>query len=751
MATDQKFSEYRVNSLPNSGLQAGDRYYLSVGGGKYKTFIVSDSGVLTGDAGAEFIEKDTMAQMRALSTREIWALENGYYKGVRLHGYYTKGDTPAPIEYHLSDTAESDDGGSVIEAGGIKLEHDFTGDVDIRYLGVFPSTPDSTADLNRAIRTLSPKGLGTIVPRGDYYINSTANSNRGFVITDNTRLITEQGTRFISLPNTQGTYNIISILGINGFYSNGLEIIGERHSHLGTGGEWGMGLNIRGSSNIYIEKVNVSACWGDGIYFGTYDNRENYNISMPYVIVDDCRRNGISFVNIRDSNFGTIKVSNTNGTNPQRGLDFEPNSETEYLQNINIENLESHSNVNGGVNVQTLAMTENNPFISINITNYKSENEPALVGFGNRDTRVRGNLNITNLVSRNAPSAAIQYRYYFNQPDINIKHALIEGANTSGGAQFYSSTVAVYVDTPDTGEIESKYQSSINIDNLVINKSNPNTTYSVFVQNRITNQIPINNVNIKATYLDRPVNYTSHGSIKTSRVKNLETDEAEFAIYKFNAYDKYTNLNSTSYNILDLQVGYLGQVVEIRNDSGNRLRVRSSIASGTIDGVFEASTPVANKYVESSSQGDFIILKNVGHSGSYARWKILEIKGEWVNTGLNLNILDKFGKDLYGDNSSGTINITESELDNLNRSCMFRVSGLNALGVHIQHVIDNDFALQIRNDNYRSSTLVVRHKGDGVWSEWTTYTPFSQAPAVPNGSSIDDLLVALRTAGILAT
>lgn len=54
-------------------------------------------------------------------------------------GYYEKGDTPAPIIYHYVDLQNepdpgSDDGGSVVQAGGIKLEHKFsTDEVDLRY------------------------------------------------------------------------------------------------------------------------------------------------------------------------------------------------------------------------------------------------------------------------------------------------------------------------------------------------------------------------------------------------------------------------------------------------------------------------------------------------------------------------------------------------------------------------------------------------------------------------------------------
>lgn len=63
-----------------------------------------------------------MAAMRGLSAAEITALQSGTYEGVRLLGYYEKGDTPAPVIYYLTPTNPDlgpDDGGSVIEIGGI--------------------------------------------------------------------------------------------------------------------------------------------------------------------------------------------------------------------------------------------------------------------------------------------------------------------------------------------------------------------------------------------------------------------------------------------------------------------------------------------------------------------------------------------------------------------------------------------------------------------------------------------------------
>lgn len=84
----------------------------------------------------QILQKNTMTEMRNLSGLEILLLRMGYYNSVQLNGYYQEGDTPAPIEYRLSDTTTSDDGGSVIEVGSIKLEHLFEGEVNTIYFGL---------------------------------------------------------------------------------------------------------------------------------------------------------------------------------------------------------------------------------------------------------------------------------------------------------------------------------------------------------------------------------------------------------------------------------------------------------------------------------------------------------------------------------------------------------------------------------------------------------------------------------------
>ncbi|MFN1218153.1 hypothetical protein ACKW6Q_14370 [Chryseobacterium kwangjuense] len=144
------------------------------------------------------IVKNTMAEMRNLSAAEIADLQNGLYQGVCLLGYYVKRDTPGPIIYHLSATANADDGGSVIVTGGIKLEHNFAHDLDVRYFGVkgngtYDDTPFILSYFNYANQNnlfwVIPGGFKVVV-KSPFDIKNSGRCDGKFILTKETSDVT---------------------------------------------------------------------------------------------------------------------------------------------------------------------------------------------------------------------------------------------------------------------------------------------------------------------------------------------------------------------------------------------------------------------------------------------------------------------------------------------------------------------------------------------------------------------------------
>src|SRR5699024_6623679 len=61
------------------------------------------------------------------------------------------------------------------------------------------------------------------------------------------------------------------------------------------------------------------------------------------------RRNGISITSVDNLSMQEILVANSNGTNPQTGIDIEPNSSNNEINNITISDVTTFNNYNNGV------------------------------------------------------------------------------------------------------------------------------------------------------------------------------------------------------------------------------------------------------------------------------------------------------------------------------------------------------------------------------------------------------------------
>lgn len=153
------------------------------------------------------------------------------------------------------------------------------------------------------------------------------------------------------ISNNAGNYELFDLSSLSNIriYGGG-RLLGDRSNHTGTTGEWGMGIMMKKSINIKIEDIRIDDFWGDGIYVGGdgYGNQSK-NIIIRKVICDNNRRQGISVVNIDDLLVESCTLSNTNGTAPQTGIDFEPNNNGEMLKNIVVRGTKIINNAGGDI------------------------------------------------------------------------------------------------------------------------------------------------------------------------------------------------------------------------------------------------------------------------------------------------------------------------------------------------------------------------------------------------------------------
>jgi hypothetical protein len=110
-------------------------------------------------------------------------------------------------------------------------------------------------------------------------------------------------------------------------------------------GEWRHGISLGTVSNFKILGLTIKDTGGDGIYVGASQGLYSDKVFIKDVTLDNNYRQGISVISAKDLVIDNAIILNTNGTNPQAGIDFEPNTPDQRLENITVRN--SIINTNG--------------------------------------------------------------------------------------------------------------------------------------------------------------------------------------------------------------------------------------------------------------------------------------------------------------------------------------------------------------------------------------------------------------------
>jgi polygalacturonase len=201
--------------------------------------------------------------------------------------------------------------------------------VDVRAAGATGNgVTDDTAAIQRAIDDLPESGGTVHVPAGIYAIDAT----RSVRLRSRMHFELAPDAQLVALPNAAERAYVVLIQDASDVEVSGGRIRGDRDRHLGSTGEWGHGLTVRGASRVTIRDLHVSGCWGDGISIGSNPSRPGRRVApsedvvVSRVVCSDNWRQGLTIgrsrrVLVQDSEF-----SGTRGTPPAAGIDIEPDS-----------------------------------------------------------------------------------------------------------------------------------------------------------------------------------------------------------------------------------------------------------------------------------------------------------------------------------------------------------------------------------------------------------------------------------------
>lgn len=185
---------------------------------------------------------------------------------------------------------------------------------------------DDTRAIQAAIDALPEAGGTVVVPAGNYPIDPL----RSLRLRSRMHLSMTADTRLVAMSNAAPRAYVLLLQQVDDVEVSGGRIIGDRERHLGTTGEWGHGIMVRGSSRVRLHDLHITRCWGDGMSVGGLSGvRGQAPLPSRDVLIQDVvcqgnRRQGLTIGRSRQVRVLGCSFLDTGGVLPGCGIDIEP-------------------------------------------------------------------------------------------------------------------------------------------------------------------------------------------------------------------------------------------------------------------------------------------------------------------------------------------------------------------------------------------------------------------------------------------
>ena len=130
--------------------------------------------------------------------------------------------------------------------------------------------------------------------------------------------------------------------------------------------EWRYALRITRSAHILVEGLRLCDSGGDGIGVAGTD------ITIRKCVCDNNHRQGISVFNVDGLLIEDTVLSNTKGTPPEAGIDFEPDTDGSRLSNVVMRNCLFENNTGTGIELYLVQLQDSTRPVSMRFENCRT-------------------------------------------------------------------------------------------------------------------------------------------------------------------------------------------------------------------------------------------------------------------------------------------------------------------------------------------------------------------------------------------
>lgn len=290
---------------------------------------------------AEIVKKykalwfDSVAAMKAEPS-----LTAGAY--VNTAGYYEPNDGGG-ANYLIRSKTDSD----VDDAGNLhELANGLVAELIVENGTVCPeqfgAKGDGVADDTSAIQKAVDSDSKLVLFSKHYLVSDDGSTLAPIIKLANNKKYSFIAESDITIKATSNTgYEILSIRDKENITIVNPIVNGDRYTHIGTDGEWGMGIAIRNAKNITILQPKIYNCFGDGMYVDVVDG-----LFVDYFFASHCRRAGLSIERGKNVNIGTVECEFIDAALPKVACSLEMDNPNSSLENINIGKIISRNTPN---------------------------------------------------------------------------------------------------------------------------------------------------------------------------------------------------------------------------------------------------------------------------------------------------------------------------------------------------------------------------------------------------------------------
>jgi hypothetical protein len=298
---------------------------------------------------------------------------------------------------------------------------------------------DDTSVFQTALNYTAANSAALEIPAGSYNINPISLPANTYLIVDANVTVTANsgyGTNDHMLNlNAQN----ITIVGA-GATASVFHMLKAEY----TSGEWRHCLDIENASNVTVSAISCNDSGGDGAYV-----RASTNVTIEDSIFNNNRRQGSSITGqVNHIYYLRDQFTNTNGTAPQSGIDIEPNSPSDFLLDVNIEDCSTNQNAGDGLMISLWLMTSASQPVGITVLRHHSTGNQryGYVANNNDPSNAPGTILIQDSFSDQSGSYGAVGRFYAaDGASLTFQNLTVTNPHVNGPDPSYGDSAAVAI------------------------------------------------------------------------------------------------------------------------------------------------------------------------------------------------------------------------------------------------------------------------------------------------------------------